>query len=86
MNTIEEIREFANQNPVTWVATAVADQPHLRAMAMWFADLQIRKGTRKGGILKPNGGPVYTRINIAQQIAERRAKRLAKGLQPGQDR
>lgn len=38
MKTIEEIREFANQNPATWVATAVADQPHVRAMAMWFAD------------------------------------------------
>lgn len=55
-------------------------------MAMWFADLQIRKGTRSGGIIKPDGGPVYSRINIAQQIADRRAKRLAKGLQPGQDR
>jgi pyridoxamine 5'-phosphate oxidase len=38
MKTIEEIREFANQNPATWVATVSADQPHLRAMAMWFAD------------------------------------------------
>ena len=38
MKTIEEIREFTNQNPATWVATAVGDQPHLRAMAMWFAD------------------------------------------------
>lgn len=38
MKTIEEIREFTNQNPQTWLATAVGDQPHLRAMAMWFAD------------------------------------------------
>ena len=38
MKTIEEIREFTNQNPVTWLATTEGDQPHLRAMAMWFAD------------------------------------------------
>jgi pyridoxamine 5'-phosphate oxidase len=38
MKTIQEIRKFANQNPLTWLATAVGDQPHLRAMAMWFAD------------------------------------------------
>jgi uncharacterized pyridoxamine 5'-phosphate oxidase family protein len=38
MKTIEEIRKFANQNPAAWVATAVGDQPHLRAMAMWYAD------------------------------------------------
>ena len=38
MKTIEEVREFTNQNPATWVATAIGDQPHLRAMAMWFAD------------------------------------------------
>ena len=28
MKTIEEIREFTNQNPTTWVATSVGDQPH----------------------------------------------------------
>ena len=38
VKTIEEIREFANRNPVTWLATSAGDQPHLRAMAMWFAD------------------------------------------------
>ena len=55
-------------------------------MATWFADLQIRKGLRKGGIVKPGGGPVYTRINVLGDIAKRREKRLAKGLQPGQDK
>jgi len=38
MNTIEEIKEFANQNPSAWVSTAEGDQPHVRAMAMWYAD------------------------------------------------
>jgi len=38
MKTFEEVRGFTNQKPGTWVATAVGDQPHLRAMAMWFAD------------------------------------------------
>lgn len=50
MKTIEEIREFTNQNPATWVATAVGDQPHVRAMAMWFADetgFYYHTGTQK---------------------------------------
>jgi pyridoxamine 5'-phosphate oxidase len=38
MKTIDDIIEFANQNPVTWLATSVNNQPHVRAMAMWFAD------------------------------------------------
>jgi uncharacterized pyridoxamine 5'-phosphate oxidase family protein len=50
MKTIAEIREFANKNPAAWVATAVSDQPHLRAMAMWFADesgFYFHTGTQK---------------------------------------
>ncbi|HEX2958834.1 MAG TPA: pyridoxamine 5'-phosphate oxidase family protein [Chitinispirillaceae bacterium] len=38
MKTIDEIIDFTNQNPVAWVATSVNGQPHVRAMAMWFAD------------------------------------------------
>jgi pyridoxamine 5'-phosphate oxidase len=38
MKTMDEIREFTNQNPATWLATGEGDQPHVRAMAMWFAD------------------------------------------------
>ncbi len=38
MNTIDEVIEFTNQNPAAWVATSVDGQPHVRAMAMWFAD------------------------------------------------
>jgi pyridoxamine 5'-phosphate oxidase len=50
MKTIQEIREFANKNPTTWFATAVGDQPHVRAMAMWFADetgFYYHTGTQK---------------------------------------
>lgn len=50
MKTIEEIREFANSNPATWLATSVGDQPHLRAMALWFADTSgfyFHTGTQK---------------------------------------
>ena len=50
MKTIEEIREFVNKNPSTWLATAVGDQPHVRAMAMWFADetgFYYHTGTQK---------------------------------------
>ncbi|MFP4417932.1 MAG: pyridoxamine 5'-phosphate oxidase family protein [Fibrobacterota bacterium] len=50
MKTIEEIREFTNQNPAAWLSTAVGDQPHVRAMAMWFADdsgFYFHTGTQK---------------------------------------
>jgi len=29
---------FANENPVTYIATVEGDQPRVRAFAMWFAD------------------------------------------------
>jgi hypothetical protein len=46
-------------------------------MALWFCDLQIRKGMSRSGAVKPGGGRIHTRINVDQQIAERRARRLA---------
>ncbi len=33
-----ECVRFANDNPVTYIATAEGDQPRVRAFAMWFAD------------------------------------------------
>ena len=39
-----------NQNPAAWVSTAVDNQPHVRAMAMWFADdtgFYFHTGTQK---------------------------------------
>lgn len=30
--------KFANENPVTYIATMDGDQPRVRAFAMWFAD------------------------------------------------
>ena len=30
--------KFANENPVTYIATVDGDQPRVRAFAMWFAD------------------------------------------------
>jgi uncharacterized pyridoxamine 5'-phosphate oxidase family protein len=33
-----ECVKFASENPVTYIATADGDQPHVRAFAMWFAD------------------------------------------------
>lgn len=50
MKNIEQIVEFTNQNPTTWLATSDSDQPHLRAMAMWFADesgFYFHTGTQK---------------------------------------
>ncbi len=50
MNTIEQIREFANQNSVAWLATAEGGRPHVRGMWMWFADASgfyFHTGTHK---------------------------------------
>ncbi|MBZ9571345.1 pyridoxamine 5'-phosphate oxidase family protein [Methanobrevibacter sp. TMH8] len=33
----KECIDFANENPVAWLATSDKDQPHVRAMGMWFA-------------------------------------------------
>lgn len=33
-----ECIKFANENSVTYIATAEGDQPRVRAFAMWFAD------------------------------------------------
>lgn len=30
--------KFANQNPITYIATADGDQPRVRGMLMWYAD------------------------------------------------
>lgn len=34
----EECIKFANENPLSWVATVDDDQPRVRALGMWFAD------------------------------------------------
>ena len=33
-----ECIRFANENPVTYIATTEGDQPRVRAFSMWFAD------------------------------------------------
>jgi len=35
---ITDCIQFANENPVTYIATVEGDQPRVRAFAMWFAD------------------------------------------------
>ena len=35
---IQDCIQFANDNPLCYVATADRDQPHVRALLMWFAD------------------------------------------------
>jgi pyridoxamine 5'-phosphate oxidase len=30
--------DFANENPIAWLATSEGNQPHVRALGMWFAD------------------------------------------------
>jgi len=35
---IAECVKFANENPVTYIATVEGEQPRVRAFAMWFAD------------------------------------------------
>lgn len=34
----KECIEFANKNPISWVATIDGNQPRVRALGMWFAD------------------------------------------------
>ena len=34
----QECIQFANENPLCYVATVNGDQPHVRALLMWFAD------------------------------------------------
>ena len=34
----QEIIEFANSNPVCYLATIEKNKPHVRAMLMWYAD------------------------------------------------
>ncbi|MDD1718296.1 MAG: pyridoxamine 5'-phosphate oxidase family protein, partial [Methanoregulaceae archaeon] len=38
MTDFDEYLKFANENPVTYVATMDGDQPRVRAFALWFAD------------------------------------------------
>jgi len=38
METFDACIRFANENPVTYLATVDGDQPRVRAFAMWFAD------------------------------------------------
>ncbi len=38
MTDFDEYLKFANENPVSYVATMDGDQPRVRAFAMWFAD------------------------------------------------
>ena len=38
MTSFAECAKFANENPVTHIATVEGDQPRVRAFAMWFAD------------------------------------------------
>ncbi len=35
---LKEVTDFANANPVTYIATVDGDQPRVRAFAMWYAD------------------------------------------------
>lgn len=35
---IKDCIKFANENPLSWVATVDGDQPRVRALGMWFAD------------------------------------------------
>ncbi len=37
MNFKEAI-DYANQNPMTWLATTEGNQPHVRGLLLWYAD------------------------------------------------
>jgi len=35
---VNDCIKFANENPISWVATVEKNQPRVRALGMWFAD------------------------------------------------
>ncbi len=35
---VEECVDFANKNPISWVASIDGEQPRVRALGLWFAD------------------------------------------------
>jgi len=47
---LKDCVNFANENPVAWLATCENGQAHVRAMAMWYADetgFYLQSGTIK---------------------------------------
>ncbi len=38
MKTIQDCIQFANENPMCYLATVEGDQPRVRALGFWFAD------------------------------------------------
>lgn len=41
-NKLTEVFLFANQNPTCWLSTSEDNQPHVRGMIMWYAEV-LRK-------------------------------------------
>jgi pyridoxamine 5'-phosphate oxidase len=35
---LSDVTQFANANPICYLATADGDQPHVRGMMLWYAD------------------------------------------------
>jgi pyridoxamine 5'-phosphate oxidase len=35
---LKDCIEFANKNPVCWLATAEGDQPRVRGFLLWYTD------------------------------------------------
>ncbi len=86
MKTIKEIIDFANQNPAAWLATSVADQPHLRAMGMWFADetgFYFHTGTQKrlSNQLRSNPKVELGFINIGNGMATMQMVRVTGSIE-----
>lgn len=90
MNTIEEIREFTNQNPSAWVSTTVGDQPHVRAMAMWFADengFYFHTGTQKRlcSQLRDNPKVELGFTSVAEDMSQLQMVRVTGSIEQVQD-
>jgi uncharacterized pyridoxamine 5'-phosphate oxidase family protein len=58
--SFEECVKFANENPVTYIATTEGDQPRVRAFLMWFADktgFYFQTGTIKETVKQLKANP-----------------------------
>ena len=71
---LRECIQFANENPVTYIATTDGDQPRVRAFAMWFADttgFYYHTGTHKERLEAVDEEPESWNSVFLRQVEDR---------------
>jgi pyridoxamine 5'-phosphate oxidase len=81
--TIKDCIQFANENPICYLATTENNQPHVRAMGFWFADEsgfyfqtgsvkqfyhQLRKNPKTEVCFYKNEGQIGTMLRIEGEV------------------